>query len=34
LKDILDEFKVVHKAIDEAVDKILNEAAEEVLNKD
>jgi hypothetical protein len=34
LKDILDDFKVVHKAIDEVVDKILNEAVDEVLNEE
>jgi hypothetical protein len=34
LKDILAEFKVVHRAIDEAVDIVLNEAAEKVFNED
>jgi hypothetical protein len=34
LKDVLAEFKVVHKATNEVVDKILNEVAEEVLKKD
>jgi hypothetical protein len=33
-KDILADSKVVHKGIDEAVDTVLNEAAEKVLNKD
>jgi hypothetical protein len=31
LKKILAEFKVVHAAIDEALDTVLNEAAEKVL---
>jgi hypothetical protein len=34
LKGILAEFKVVHNAIDEAIDRVLNEAAQKVLNKD
>jgi hypothetical protein len=34
LKEILVDFKVVHKAIDKAVDTMLNEAAEKVLNED
>jgi hypothetical protein len=34
LKDILAELKVVHNAIDEVVDKVLNEASQKVLNKD
>jgi hypothetical protein len=34
LKGILDEFKIVNAAIDETVDKLLNEAAEKVLIED
>jgi hypothetical protein len=34
LKDFLAELKVVHKSIDEAVDRALNEVAEKVLNED
>jgi hypothetical protein len=34
LKDILAKFKVVYKAVDEAVDTVQNEAAEIVLNED
>jgi hypothetical protein len=34
LKDILIEFKVVHKAIDEAINTVPNEAAEKVLNEE
>jgi hypothetical protein len=34
LKDVPAEFKVVHKTIDEAIDKVLNEAAENVLSED
>jgi hypothetical protein len=34
LKDVLAELKVVHKAIDEAVDKGLNEIVKKVLNED
>jgi DNA-binding FrmR family transcriptional regulator len=34
LKDILTEFKVVLKAIDEVVDKVLNKVAKKVLNDD
>jgi hypothetical protein len=34
LKDILAEIKVVYKAIDEAVNTVLNEAAKNVLNEE
>jgi hypothetical protein len=34
LKGILDEFKIVNAAIDETVDKLLNEAAKKVLIED
>jgi hypothetical protein len=34
LKDFLAELEVVHKAIDEAVDKALNDIDERVLNED
>jgi hypothetical protein len=34
LKEILAEFKVVHIAIDKAVETVLNEAAEKVLKED
>jgi dynactin complex subunit len=34
LKGILDEFRVVNAAIDEVVDKLLNEVAEKVLKED
>jgi hypothetical protein len=34
LKGILDEFKVVNAAIDEAVNTLLNEVAEKVLKED
>jgi hypothetical protein len=34
LRGILNEFKVVNVAIDGAVDKLLNEAAEKVLKED
>jgi hypothetical protein len=34
LKEILAEFKVVHEAIDKAVETVLNEAVEKVLKED
>jgi hypothetical protein len=34
LKEILAEFKVVHAAIDGAVEIVLNEAAEKVMKED
>jgi hypothetical protein len=34
LKEILAEFKVVHGAIDEAIETVLNEAAKKVLKED
>jgi hypothetical protein len=34
LKEIHAEFKVVHAAIDEAIETVLNEAAKKVLKKD
>ena len=34
LRGILDEFKILNAAIDEVVDKLLNEAAEKVLKED
>jgi hypothetical protein len=34
LNETLAEFKVVHGAIDEAIDTVLNEAAEKVLKED
>jgi hypothetical protein len=34
LKGIVDEFKVVNAAINEAVDKLLNKATEKVLKED
>jgi hypothetical protein len=33
-KGNLDEFKIVNTAIDEVVDKLLNEAAEKVMKED
>jgi hypothetical protein len=34
LKEIFSEFKVVHAAIDEAIETLLNEATEKVLKED
>jgi hypothetical protein len=34
MKEALDMIKIVNEAVDEAIDKLLNEAAEKVLKED